>query len=109
VFCFGTAGFHGSAFPQGQSDPATAIVATRDGKGYWIFQRSGRIRAYGTAPERSWSRGPKAPVLHVRRSGRGFVGLCTDGSFVHTAGAPVLTSARKGLAGATPAGFVTTS
>lgn len=109
VFCFGTAGFHGSAYPHGNTDPATAILSTRDGKGYWIFHRSGRIRAYGTAPDRSWSRGPTAPVLHARRSGRGFVGLCADGSFVHTPGAPALTSARKKLAGATPAGFATTS
>jgi hypothetical protein len=109
VFSFGTAGFHGSAYPHGTTDPATAIIATRDGKGYWIFHRSGRIRAFGSAPDRSWSRAATAAVLHAGRSGRGFVGLCADGTFVHTPGAPALASARKGLAGTAPAGFVTTS
>jgi hypothetical protein len=54
----------------------------------------------------SWVRGPSSSVVEVRRCAGGLIGLCADGSFVHTAGAPAYTSMQRALGGAAPVGFV---
>jgi hypothetical protein len=51
VFAFGDASFYGSVPGQGIVDPApvAGVVATPDGRGYWIVGRDGALYSYGDA------------------------------------------------------------
>jgi len=59
VFTFGDAGFFGNTYTAGYSGlggshplpaKAVALVATPDGKGYWIALANGQVLAFGDAP-----------------------------------------------------------
>ena len=48
IFCFGDAGFHGSA-GGALPAPARALRRTASGHGYWILAADGTVRAFGDA------------------------------------------------------------
>ena len=49
VFAFGNASYYGSMGSQSLNGAIKGIVATPDGKGYWLVNASGRIYQFGYA------------------------------------------------------------
>ncbi|MDQ3946869.1 MAG: hypothetical protein M3357_17270, partial [Actinomycetota bacterium] len=80
-FSFGDAAFYGSAAEPKTADEVVAFAPTPTGKGYWQAFSSGKVRAFGDAPELGSARALNVPLVGMAStpSGAGYWLVGSDG------------------------------